>query len=154
VYFNPPPANHCAVGICTGPPNALDAPNPTSSNNTTRTFGAPAGGRNDSIGGYDAPGSVAANIVTLGTGRSGIRNTSRGITIGQQILPSHDGRHRASSPAAGGPRITPLQGENICTITHADTANSTLAPGNPSSPIERCDENSGRGSRRRRSDTT
>src|SRR5262245_32100257 len=62
----------------TGPPNADEAPNPTSSSNTINTFGAPCGGRKRSIGGNDVPGSVAANVVKPGTGRSGIGNTSRG----------------------------------------------------------------------------
>jgi hypothetical protein len=59
-YRNPVPARRSAVGMCTGPPNALDAPNPTSSNSTTNTFGAPDGGRSRSIGGNDVSGSVAA----------------------------------------------------------------------------------------------
>ena len=62
VYFNPPAARRSAVGVDTGPPNALDAPNPTSSSSTTNTFGAPAGGRNRAIGGYDVSGSCASYV--------------------------------------------------------------------------------------------
>src|SRR3712207_8120815 len=40
-----------------GPPNALDAPNPTSSSMQMRTFGAPAGGRSGSIRGNEVAGS-------------------------------------------------------------------------------------------------
>jgi hypothetical protein len=54
-YRNPEPASRSAVGVCPGPPNALDAPNPTSSSSTISTFGAPVGGRSRSIGGSVAP---------------------------------------------------------------------------------------------------
>jgi hypothetical protein len=47
----PPAARRSAVGVSHGPPNALDAPKPTSSSRTISTFGAPAGGRSGSIGG-------------------------------------------------------------------------------------------------------
>jgi hypothetical protein len=40
VYFSPWPATRSAVGISHGPPKALPAPKPTSSNNTSSTFGA------------------------------------------------------------------------------------------------------------------
>ena len=69
VYFNPPAARRSAVGVDTGPPNALDAPNPTSSSITTNTFGAPAGGRSLAIGGYDVSGSAASYVVNP-TGRT------------------------------------------------------------------------------------
>ena len=49
--FRPPAAKRSAVGVLHGPPNALDAPNPTSSSRMTRTFGAPVGGVRGSIGG-------------------------------------------------------------------------------------------------------
>ncbi len=51
VYFRPPAASRSATGVCTGPPKALDAPKPTSSSRTTRTLGAPSGGRSGSMGG-------------------------------------------------------------------------------------------------------
>jgi hypothetical protein len=51
LYFRPPAASRSAFGVAHGPPNALDAPKPTSSSNTIRTFGAPSGGSNGSIGG-------------------------------------------------------------------------------------------------------
>jgi hypothetical protein len=60
VYRKPPAANRSAVGVSTGPPNALEAPKPTSSSKTTRTFGAPSGGNKGSIGGYDVSGSFAS----------------------------------------------------------------------------------------------
>src|SRR5262249_36087414 len=45
---------------------------------TINTFGAPDGGRNRSIGGNTASGSVAAYVVNPARGRSGIGSTSRG----------------------------------------------------------------------------
>jgi hypothetical protein len=60
VYFKPWAASRSAVGMCTGPPNALEAPNPTSSIRTTSTFGAPAGGRSGSIRGKVVSGSLAS----------------------------------------------------------------------------------------------
>src|SRR4051795_12216062 len=51
LYRNPPAARRSAVGVWHGPPKALEAPKPTSSSNTMRTFGAPAGGNSGSIGG-------------------------------------------------------------------------------------------------------
>ncbi|MNW66029.1 hypothetical protein D3C74_444640 [compost metagenome] len=48
---SPPAASRSAVGVWHGPPNALDAPKPTSSSRTISTFGAPSGGRSGSIGG-------------------------------------------------------------------------------------------------------
>ena len=61
LYFRPPAASRSAVGVRHGPPNALEAPNPTSSSRTTSTLGAPAGGRSGSIGGNCASGSRASN---------------------------------------------------------------------------------------------
>ena len=43
-----------------GPPNALDAPKPTSSSSTISTFGAPSGGSSGSIGGNAVSGSLAS----------------------------------------------------------------------------------------------
>jgi hypothetical protein len=60
VYFSPWAASRSAVGVLTGPPKALAAPNPQSSINTTSTFGAPAGGRNGSMGGKLVAGSLAS----------------------------------------------------------------------------------------------
>ena len=51
LYFRPPAARRSATGVRQGPPNALEAPKPTSSRSTTITFGAPAGGSSGSIGG-------------------------------------------------------------------------------------------------------
>ncbi len=64
-------------GVRHGPPKALDAPNPTSSINTISTFGAPAGGRSGSIGGYTVSGSLASNVVSPTGGMSGIGRISR-----------------------------------------------------------------------------
>jgi hypothetical protein len=58
VYFSPWPATRSAVGISHGPPKALPAPNPTSSNNTSNTFGAPSG-RPDRCDGRKAAVGVA-----------------------------------------------------------------------------------------------
>jgi hypothetical protein len=60
VYFKPCAASRSAVGMLTGPPNVDDAPKPTSSNSTITTFGAPAGGRSGTIGGYLVSGSDAS----------------------------------------------------------------------------------------------
>ena len=57
---SPPAANRSAVGVLHGPPNALEAPKPTSSTRITRTFGAPAGGSSGSIGGNAVSGSLAS----------------------------------------------------------------------------------------------
>jgi hypothetical protein len=60
LYRSPPAASRSAVGVRHGPPNALEAPKPTSSSRTTTTFGAPAGGSNGSIGGKAVSGSFAS----------------------------------------------------------------------------------------------
>jgi hypothetical protein len=57
---NPPDANRSAVGVWHGPPNALEAPKPTSSSRTTSTFGAPSGGSSGSIAGNVVSGSFAS----------------------------------------------------------------------------------------------
>ena len=77
VYFRPPAARRSAVGVWTGPPNALEAPKPTSSSSTTRTFGAPFGGRSGAIGGNVASGSFASYRIGPAYGRSGIGRISR-----------------------------------------------------------------------------
>src|SRR5690349_24033480 len=51
VYLRPPWASRSKLGVRHGPPNALEAPNPTSSMRMISTFGAPAGGRSGTIGG-------------------------------------------------------------------------------------------------------
>src|SRR5262245_25080722 len=76
VYFNPPLASRSAVGVWHGPPNALEAPKPTSSSRTTSTLGAPAGGRNWRIGGNFVSGSVAVYVVRATGLRSGMGRTS------------------------------------------------------------------------------
>ena len=60
MYFSPLAASRSKFGVLHGPPNALDAPKPTSSMRMIRTFGARAGGRNGSIGGYVVSGSLAS----------------------------------------------------------------------------------------------
>jgi len=60
VYFKPVAATRSAVGISHGPPNALPAPNPTSSSNTSKMFGASFGGRSGSIGANALSGSRAS----------------------------------------------------------------------------------------------
>ena len=49
--FTPLAASRSATGVLHGPPNAEDAPKPTSSISTISTFGAPSGGRSIVIGG-------------------------------------------------------------------------------------------------------
>jgi hypothetical protein len=80
VYFSPRSARRSAVGVWQGPPNALDAPNPMSSNRTIRTLGAPGGGRSGSMGGKCVSGSFASYVVRPESGRSGIGNTAREIS--------------------------------------------------------------------------
>ena len=58
--LSPLAASRSAFGVLTGPPKALEAPKPTSSISTIRTFGAPSGGRSGSIGGNDVAGSFAS----------------------------------------------------------------------------------------------
>ena len=58
--FSPPAARRSALGVAHGPPNALAEPNPASSMRTTRTFGAPAGGRSSSMGANEVSGSFAS----------------------------------------------------------------------------------------------
>src|SRR6185295_11492597 len=50
VYLSPPAASRSKLGVSHGPPNALEAPKPTSSMRMTSTFGAPEGGSSGSIG--------------------------------------------------------------------------------------------------------
>jgi hypothetical protein len=60
LYLRPPAASSSAAGVRTGPPNALEAPKPTSSSRMIRRFGASAGGRNGAIGRNEASGSFAS----------------------------------------------------------------------------------------------
>ena len=60
VYLSPSAASRSNVGVEIGPPKALEAPNPQSSISTTRTLGAPSGGRNGVMGGNDVAGSLAS----------------------------------------------------------------------------------------------
>ncbi len=60
LYVRPPAASRSAFGVRQGPPKALEAPKPTSSRRTIRTFGAPAGGKSGSIGGKAVAGSLAS----------------------------------------------------------------------------------------------
>jgi hypothetical protein len=60
VYRSPAAASRSKVGVLHGPPNALEAPKPTSSISTISTFGAPAGGRSGRIGGNLASGFLAS----------------------------------------------------------------------------------------------
>src|ERR1700677_5152016 len=78
LYFNPLAARRSAVGVLQAPPNALEAPKPTSSRSTINTFGAPAGGRNGTIGGYLVLGSLASWVVSPTCFASGIGRMCRG----------------------------------------------------------------------------
>ena len=60
VYLRPPAASRSAAGMLHGPPNAVEAPKPTSSIRNTSTLGAPGGGRNGVMGGYLVSGSLAS----------------------------------------------------------------------------------------------
>src|SRR3954453_5897959 len=129
--------------MCTGPPNALDAPKPTSSSSTTSTFGAPAGGRRRSIGGNDASASVAAYVVRPGTGRSGIGSTppGPGPADPESAAPHADANLArpssllliATRPAhphrRPGDRASPIPGETNATprVTHDDRCRRSAA---------------------------
>jgi hypothetical protein len=88
VYFRPVAASRSALGVRHGPPNALDAPKPTSSSRTISTLGAPVGGRSGRIGGNFVSGSFASSVVRPTGLRSGIGNTSRGTQSRRSIVPS------------------------------------------------------------------
>ncbi len=60
IDFSPDAASFSAVGVRQGPPKALDEPNPAPSIRTSRTLGAPLGGRSCLMGGYFAAGSFAS----------------------------------------------------------------------------------------------
>jgi hypothetical protein len=75
--LTPPTANRSAVGVLHGPPNADDAPKPTSSINTISTLGAPSGGRSSVIGGYFVFGSFASYVVRPTCWGSGMGRMSR-----------------------------------------------------------------------------
>jgi hypothetical protein len=75
-----------AVGVWHGPPNALDAPKPTSSSIMMSTFAAPAGGRRGRIGADIAAGSLASYDTVPEYRRSGIGNTSRRMSSGVGIV--------------------------------------------------------------------
>ena len=112
LYVSPPAASRSAVGVWHGPPNALDAPKPTSSSRTTSTFGAPSGGSSGSIGGKAVSGSFASYVVSPACGRSGIGNIVRAWRSGVMASfhrarpgrrPSNlfEQRRRAASPGPG-----------------------------------------------------
>src|SRR3954464_3373405 len=88
LYLRPSRASRSAVGVRHGPPNALDAPKPTSSRRTTRTLGAPLGGRGGTIGGNFVSGSFASYVVRVTDFRSGIGRISRGIELFAAIVRS------------------------------------------------------------------
>ena len=95
LYFRPDAASRSAVGVAHGPPNALDAPNPTSSSRITNTFGAPAGGRSGVIGGNFVSGSFVVYVVRLTGFKSGIGSTWRGTSVIESTLFS---QHTRLSP--------------------------------------------------------
>jgi hypothetical protein len=81
VYLRPFLARRSAFGMFTGPPKALEAPNPTSSIRRMRTFGAPEGGRSGVIGGNVVSGSLASYVVRPVYRLSGIGRISRGRSL-------------------------------------------------------------------------
>src|SRR3954463_1478271 len=98
LYFRPFAASRSAVGVAHGPPNALEAAKPTSSSKTTSTLGAPAGGRNGSIAGNDASGSLASNGSVPVNGLSGIGSTPRCSPSASAWLTRFLSTGRASRP--------------------------------------------------------
>src|SRR4029078_1409654 len=71
--LRPSAARRSAVGVKMGPPNADEAPKPVSSMRTTRTFGAPAGGRSSRTG-----GEVVVGVLAVEGGRSEARPSGVG----------------------------------------------------------------------------
>src|SRR4051794_38575588 len=108
LYFRPFPASRSAVGVAHGPPNALEAANPTSSSRTISTFGARGGGRSGSIAGNFAPGSFASRGSSPSYGRSGIGRTSRERWSVTRY--SSSGRHES---AGFGIRVQPFAGRRL-----------------------------------------
>src|SRR3954466_8877477 len=109
LYFSPFPASRSAVGVAHGPPNALEAPKPTSSSRTTSTFGAPSGGRSGSIGGNVASGSLASRGSSPSYGLSGIGRTSRELwLVTLDSFPAIRAWGLRSGPDTWGPRLTGL----------------------------------------------
>src|SRR6476620_9287441 len=111
VYLRPLLASRSAVGVRHGPPNALDAPKPTSSRSTTSTLGAPGGGRSGVTGGNFAPGALASYATGPAGLRSGIGSTPRWVESVEGIV------GRPFTPASGvwrgggtGGRAVPARG--------------------------------------------
>src|SRR5215218_1809360 len=102
VYFKPPAASRSAVGVWHGPPKALEAAKPTSSSSTTRTLGAPDGGRSGSIGGKLAAGSLASNTAEPVTSGSAIGRVVR--ESGSELIVVL----RISGPPCGAPDTATL----------------------------------------------
>jgi hypothetical protein len=140
VYFRPSPASRSAVGVPIGPPNALDAPNPTSSSSTTRTLGAPGGGRSRVIGGNDVSGSFASYVVSPACARSGIGRTDRemsGVLMSASLpLPpvEYDRRHgwaqrpRRSGCVPAASLLHPARHEGAVSTIGVPSALSTRLP--------------------------
>ncbi len=63
VYLKPSVARASATGVFMGPPNALEAPKPTSSSSTNRMFGAFLGGRIGVMGGNLASTLLASYTI-------------------------------------------------------------------------------------------
>src|SRR6478672_3272668 len=133
LYFRPFPASRSAVGVAHGPPNALEAPKPTSSSKMTSTLGAPAGGRSGSIGRNFASGSFASKGNAPSYGRSGMGSTSLGICEGPNSyhlsLHGFRGLGRLAncsldSPAPDPPRCDRLRHHRDLGDRVADDANS------------------------------
>ena len=105
--FSPPAARRSAFGVAHGPPNALEAPNPTSSSSTTSTLGAPAGGRSSSIGGKTCPGPWRRRSPARdgGKGRDGQHLAVRPIVL--LLVPS---AFLSESRAGGQPASTSPRG--------------------------------------------
>src|SRR3954452_6185656 len=102
--FRPSAARRSAVGVAHGPPKALEAAKPTSSSRTTRTLGAPAGGRSGSIGGNVAAGSLASIGRSASYGLFGIGRGWRELL--SVTLHSFSGRIRAWGLRSG-PHVGP-----------------------------------------------
>jgi hypothetical protein len=96
LYLRPLFARRSAVGILTGPPKALDCPNPISSMRIMRTFGAPAGALTSNRGGGVA--FRTSTIVLCGIRGSGIGSAVRSNVCAAPVA-AHNAVNVAPMPA-------------------------------------------------------
>ena len=101
LYFSPFAASFSKLGVRQGPPNALEAPNPTSSSSTIKMLGAPFGGRRSRMGGNLVSGSRASYVVSPTYGWSGMGSVVLEIESCGVILEGSHAPSLTASPAMG-----------------------------------------------------